>query len=137
MKKAAAVICLVSIGAALVYGQHKVNDVKSSNGWYKVSIEADENGYGQYAVTQCYPNGDEYRLSDDERKKVPLWVKVLCIAMFEKILEGKMDDLSFSMDGIYARMAGFILMIDSSKSDDEILAAFEPEAVAAYKDRDW
>ncbi|MDR0639622.1 MAG: hypothetical protein LBG27_12105 [Spirochaetaceae bacterium] len=136
-KTAVVVIFLFSIKATCVYGQHRVNDIKNENGWYKISIESDANGHSRYTVTQCYPNGDEYLLSDNERKAAPLWVKVICIALFEEVLEGTMDNLSFAAEGIYVRMMGFILMIDSSKSDEEVLESFEPEQVAKYKDRDW
>jgi hypothetical protein len=95
------------------------------------------NGNSRYEVTQCYPDGDEYRLSDSERRAVPLWVKVFCIALFEEVLKGSMDAMSFNEDGIYMKIMGFTLMIDASKSDEEILALLESEVIAAYKDINW
>jgi hypothetical protein len=136
-KTAAVVIFLLSIKVTPVYGQYRVNDIKNYNGWYKINVESDSNGNARYAVTQCYPNGDEYRLSDNERRDVPLWVKVFCLAMFEEVLMEEMDSMSFSADGIYMRMMGFTLMIDYSQSDEEVLESFEPEVIAKYKNRNW
>jgi hypothetical protein len=138
MKKTAVVVLfLLSIKATQLYGQHRVNDLKEQNGWYKISVESDANGNSRYTVTQCYPGGDEYRLSDSERRALPVWVKVFCIALFEEVLKGSIDAMSFNEDGIYMKIMGFTLMIDASKSDEELLASMGPETVNHYQYLDW
>ena len=138
MKKTVAfLIFLSTVMVSQVYGQHRVNDIKKYNGWYKISIEMVSDGKSRYNVTQCYPNGDEYKISDSERKQLPLWVKIFCIGMFDEVLKGQMEEMTFNEDGIFMRITGFILMIDSSKSDEEILESLGQEMVNKYKYRDW
>ena len=138
MKKTAVfLIFLFTVMASQVYGQHKVNDIKMHNGWYKISVEMDSDGNSRYIVTQCYPNGDEYKLSDNERKQLPLWVKIFCIGMFDEILKEQMEEMTFNENGIFMRLMGFTLMIDSSKSDEEILELLGQKMVNKYKYRNW
>jgi hypothetical protein len=76
-------------------------------------------------------------LSDAERQEVPLWVKVFCITFFEEGLKGTMDSLSFGEDGFYMRVAGIILTLDTSKTDEEVLTMIGPEVVDRFKNIGW
>jgi hypothetical protein len=120
-----------------IFGQHSVNDIKRYKGWYKINIGMDSDDNSIYTITQCYPNGDEYELNDYERRQLPLWVKVFCVGIFEEALKGQMESMTFNEDGIYMRIMGFTLMIDSSKSDDEILESLDQEMVNKYKYKNW
>jgi hypothetical protein len=137
MKKFATFFFLLSIVILQVYGQHSVNDIKRHKGWYKITIEMDSHDTSIYTVTQCYPNGDEYPLNDNERRQLPLWVKVFCIGIFEEGLKGQMEMMTFDEDGIHMGLRGFTLIIDSSKSDEEILASLGQEMVDKYEHKKW
>ncbi|MDR1353327.1 MAG: hypothetical protein LBK05_08605 [Treponema sp.] len=119
------------------YGQHRVNDIKQYQGWYKINVETGLNDDVHYNITQCYPNGDEYVLNSSERQQLPLHIKVFCIALSEEILKKQMEDMTFDEGGIYMKVIGFTLMMDFSKTDDEILESFGKEMVNTYKDRSW
>jgi len=137
MKKAAVfLIFLFAVTASQVYGQHKVNDIKRYNGWYKMNVEMDSNGNGRFNITQCYPNGEEFKLSDNERRQLPLWVKVFCMAIFDE-LKGQMEELTFNENGIFMKFIGFTLTMDSSKSDEEILELLGQDKVNKYRNRNW
>jgi hypothetical protein len=137
VKKAVVFIGFAFLVVSQTYGQHEVNDVRKYNGWYKLNIEADAGGNSRYIITQCYPNGDEYVLSDAERKRLPLWIKVFCIGIYEEGLKGQMDQMTFSENGISMRIMGFTLMIDSERTDEEILEALGQTMVNRYKGSDW
>ena len=130
-------ISLIVLFVSQAHGQHSVNDIKQYNGWFKINIEVDTNDYIQYNIVQCYPNGDEYRLNDNERRNLPLFMKVFCIALSEEVLKGQMESMTFNEDGIFMRVMGFTFIIDFSKSDDEILESLGQEMVNKYKYRDW
>jgi ribulose bisphosphate carboxylase small subunit len=138
MKKTGCFIIVFSLMAMTqLYSQHRVNDIKQYKGWFKINIESDADDNIHYAITQCYPNGDEYVLNDNERKQLPLFMKVFCIGISEEVLKGQMESMTFNEDGIYMRVVGFTLMIDFSKSDDEILESLGGEMVNKYKYKSW
>jgi len=138
MKKAVVFLIFFSIFiTSQVYGQHKVNDIKRLNGWYKINVEIVSDGNGRFNVTQCYPNGDEFKLNDDERKQLPLWVKIFCLAMYDEILKAQMEELTFNENGILMKFIGFTLTIDSSKSEEEILELFGQDMVNKYRNKNW
>jgi hypothetical protein len=138
MKKAAVFSFLLFLMTiSQVYGQHRVNDVKAYNGWYKIEIESDLEGNSRYSITQCYPNRDEYKLSDSERRQLPLWIKVFCIGMYEEILQGQAESMIFDDGGLRMQIQGFILRLDASRTDEEVLESLGQEMVDTFKDRDW
>jgi hypothetical protein len=120
-----------------LHGQHQVNDIRAHNGWYKIAVEKGFDGNSLYTITQCYPNGDEYELSDHERRQLPLWVKVFCISLYEETLKGTLGVIDLDEDGIYMEMLGFILMLDASRSDEEMLGSLDKEMVSTYKNKNW
>jgi hypothetical protein len=131
------IIVLFTVMVSQAYGQHRVNDIKRFDGWYKINIELDLDDNSRYTVTQCYPNGDEYKLSDRERRQLPIWVKIFCIAIFDEIFREQIENLTFDEGGIFMKVMGFTLMIDSSKSDEDILEMLGQEMVNEYKYVDW
>ncbi|GHV13265.1 hypothetical protein FACS189491_07980 [Spirochaetia bacterium] len=137
MKKTGCFIIVFFLTAmSQLYCQHRVNDIKQYNGWYKIAIESDMYGNIHYTITQCYPNGDEYVLDSNERKQLPLFMKVFCMGISE-MLNGQMGGMTLDEDGIYMRVLGFIFMIDFSKSDDELLESLGADMVDKYKDMSW
>jgi ribulose bisphosphate carboxylase small subunit len=138
MKKTIGFVALLFVlFISQAYGQHRVNDIRQYKGWFKINIELDSNDNIQYNIAQCYPNGDEYKLNSNERRQLPLFMKIFCIGISEEVLKGQMESMTFSQDGIYMRMMGFTFIIDFSKSDDEILESLGQEMVNKYKYRNW
>jgi hypothetical protein len=72
----------------------------SYNGWYKINVELDLADKVRFIVTQCYPNGEEYVLSNNERRQLPLYLKVFCIGISEEVLKDRLASMTFDEDGI-------------------------------------
>jgi hypothetical protein len=135
MKKVAFFIACLFSTVTQIYGQHKVNDIKDYNGWYKITIEIGSHDNAQYTVMQCYPNGDEYTLNDDERRQAPLYVKVFCIGMFEQLLKGQAE--IFDRGGIQMKLNGVTLIVNFIRSDEEILSELGEDVVDKYRYEEW
>ncbi|MDR1127718.1 MAG: hypothetical protein LBL20_00255 [Treponema sp.] len=138
MKKIVYFVLVFSTMAVFqAYGQHRVNDIKQYQGWYKINVETGPGDNVLYNITQCYPNGDEYVLNSSERQQLPLYIKVFCIAISEEILKEQMESMTFDEGGIFMRVIGFTFMMDFSKTEDEILESLGKEMVNTYKNKNW
>jgi hypothetical protein len=130
------VVVFFAMAAWQGHGQHKVNDIKQYKGWYKINVETDSNNELCFSITQCYPNGDEYVVSSNERQKLPLHLKIVCIGISE-ILKDQMEALTFNEDGIYMKITGFTFVVDFSMSEEDMLESLGEELVNRYKYSDW
>ncbi|GHV52619.1 hypothetical protein AGMMS49579_10180 [Spirochaetia bacterium] len=138
MKKGGFFIILIfAMAVSHTYGQHRVNDIREYGGWYKINYEMDINGSLHYAISQYYPNGDEYKISSDERKQLPLYMKIFCIALSEELLGPQMLGMTVKQDGYFMQVTGFSFIINFSQSDEEILESLGLEMIIKYQDRDW
>jgi hypothetical protein len=134
----AVLIILCSIS---VYAQHTVNDVDQYGGWYKVIIEIFKNGKTSYAISQCYPSGEEFNVTGAEREKLPLVLKVLSMSLVEEyIIEYfDIDELTLDEEGIFLEFTGisFTFNFNFSRPEDELLDELGPEMVNRYRNRRW
>jgi hypothetical protein len=136
MKKPLCLFALLLFAVlSLTYGQHRVNDIKDHNGWYKIQFETDSKNVFRYKITQCYPNGDEYELRENELNQLPLSMKVFCMAISEQF---PTDEMTVDENDVYMRITGFSFIVDFSKtSEKRLLESFGPEMVDRYRDREW
>jgi hypothetical protein len=125
-----------SLIALQAYSQHTVNDIAKYNGWFKIQFET-SNGQVQYKISQCYPNGDLYEVPANQRRKLPLYIKVLCIGLVEEVFTEQLGLMTFDEDGVFMQVTGFSFILKITKSEAEILENFGQEMVDKYKNRDW
>ena len=140
MKKLFLFILIVFCSIAL-HAQHSVNDIQQYGGWYKVTIDITNAGRTSYAISQCYPSGEIFDVIGTEREKLPLVLKVLCMALVEEYILGNLDfeDLSFDEDGIYLEVTNFAITFNFSlsKPEQELLDELGPEIIDEYRNRKW
>jgi hypothetical protein len=124
------------------YAQHTVNDIAKYGGWYKVKFEIFQSGNVVYSISQCYPDGDEYDVVGDEKEQLPLYLKVLSMAMLEATgIQNSFDfdDMKFEDEGYFMQLTAFsfTFMFDFSKFEAEILEEMGDEILNEYKNRKW
>ena len=133
-----ALIIFCSISA---YAQHRVNDVDQYGGWYKITIEISKNGGNTYAISQCYPSGEIFDVIGSEKEKLPLILKILCLAFIEEYIGGILDinELNFDDDGLYFEMTNvsFSFVINFSRPEAELLGEIDPELLDEFRNRRW
>jgi hypothetical protein len=127
--------------AAALSAQHRVNDVKEHQGWFQIEVKIEQSGNISYAVTQCYPNGEEYKVKDSEKEKLPLYLKVFCLVMVDEGFKDSFNfaDMSMNEDGYLMQVTAlsFTLILDFSKPENEILEELGDEVINQYRYRKW
>jgi hypothetical protein len=140
-KKHLVIVFLCALPVFHTYAQHSVSDVGKYNGWYQLRIDLERSGGIAYHVTQCYPGGEVYEVTGAEKDKLPLSLKVLCMAMVEEGMKGGLDleSMTFEEDGFFLQMNAFsfTMVVKISKTEDEILESLGAEAVNKYRNRRW
>jgi hypothetical protein len=133
-------VIFVGVSASL-YAQHTINDITEYGGWYKVRVEILPPGNTTYFITQCYPSGDEYDVIGDEKEKLPLYLKVLCMGMIEEGVGNSFDfnEMTFDQEGYFMQLTSFsfTFVFNFSKTDTEILEEIGSETVNKYRYRKW
>jgi len=140
MKKLFFVI-LIAFCSLSLYSQHRVGDVDHHGGWYKVVIDISNKGGTAYTISQCYPSGAIFDVIGTEREKLPLILKIFCMALVEEYIADAfdMEDLSFDEEGIFLEITNFSLSFNFkfSRSEAELLDELGPDIVNEYRNRRW
>jgi hypothetical protein len=127
--------------SAALYAQHTVNDIQQYKGWFKVRIEIENTGNIVYFISQCYPSGEEFNVVGADKEKLPLSLKVFCMAMMEEGLANSFDfdDMIVDEDGLFMQLTSFsfTLIFNFTHPESEILDALGPGMVNRYRDRKW
>jgi len=122
--------------------QHRVNDIMEYNGWYKIKFDISQSKNVKYYITQCYPSGEEYEVTGNEREKLPLYIKILImgiidVGMLDRFDFNKMsfDEFSFSL---FLSSFSYTFVLNNLKSEAEIIEDLGGcEIVNKYKDKKW
>jgi hypothetical protein len=132
---------IVAFFTVSLYAQHTVNDINKHGGWFKVRVEILQSGNVLYYITQCYPSGEEYEIVGNEREKLPLYLKVLCMGMVEEGMKDSFDfnNMTFDENGFFMQMISlsFTLVFNFSRTESEILGEIGNEIVNKYRYREW
>ena len=125
----------------ILYAQHSVNDINDYNGWYEVKIDIYNTGNILFFITQCYPSGDRYEVTGNEREQLPLHLKVLCMLMVDEGMKDSFDfdEMAFDENGVFMQFTSFslIFIFKFSNTEEEILKELGPETVNKYRFRRW
>jgi hypothetical protein len=124
-----------------LYAQHAVNDISEFGGWYKVKIEILQSGNVLYYITQCYPSGDEYEVTGNEREKLPLYLKAMCMGMVDEGMKDSFNfnEMTFSEEGFFMQLTSFSFefVFDFSNMSAENINKLESEMGNTYRHRKW
>ena len=141
MKKNYFILMVLSIIFTFsVFAEHAVGDVRQHQGWYVVRLEIHPLGNVMVYVTQCYPSGDEFEIIGNERERLPLYVKVLCLSLLDEIKGSfDFDELTFEEEGLFFQMTSFSLtfVFNFTMPDEEILLILGDQMVNRYRHIRW